>query len=163
MLPDGTWIRPIAPSDKALLQAGMAGLSPASAYGRFLTGKPRLTPAELRYLTEVDQRDHVALLVVEGAGELVAVGRLVRDAGRPDTAELAIVVCDDRQGQGIGRALAQELVAAMGVARVSGMMLASNRGALALMRSLGAVEESALSGGVRDLVVGVRAPVPVGH
>ena len=152
-------MRPIAPEDKALLQAGMGRLSPESAYGRFLTGKPRLTPAELRYLTEIDGRDHMALVVLDAAGDLVAVGRLVRDPARPDTAELAIVVADCFQRQGIGRTLAQELVRAMGVARVSGTMLATNRGALGLMRALGPVESGALSGGVREVVARVGAPV----
>src|SRR2546423_3227173 len=128
MLPDGTRMRPIAPDDKALLQTGMARLSPASAYGRFLSGKPRLTPAELRYLTEVDGEDYIALVVLDAAGDLVAVGRLVRDA-RPDTAELAITVGDCWQRRGIGRTLARELTRAMGVEHVAGTMLASNRAA----------------------------------
>ena len=76
-------MRPIAPEDKARLAAGVAALSPESQYGRFLTGKSSLTPAELRYLTEVDGRDHIALLVLDSDGELVAVGRIVRDAARP--------------------------------------------------------------------------------
>jgi GNAT superfamily N-acetyltransferase len=159
MLPEGTRMRPIAPDDKALLQTGMARLSPASAYGRFLSGKPRLTPAELRYLTEVDGRDHIALVVLDDADDLVAVGRLVRNRERPDTAELAITVGDCWQRRGVGRALAHELTRAMGVRRVSGTMLASNRAALALMRSLGPVEHSELGGGVREVTVGVRAPV----
>jgi acetyltransferase len=161
MLPEGTRMRPIAPGDKSLLQAGVGRLSPESAYGRFLTGKPRLTPAELRYLTEIDGRDHIALVVVDGDDDLVAVGRLVRDPERPDTAELAIVVADCHQREGIGQALAEELVRSMGVARVSGTMLASNRAALGLMRRLGPVERSSLSTGVRDLVVRVGARVPV--
>ena len=85
MLPPATWMRPIAPADKPLLQAGVAALSPESAYGRFLTGKSSLTPTELRYLTEVDGVDHIALLVLHGL-ELVAVGRIVRDLTRRDTA-----------------------------------------------------------------------------
>ncbi|WP_196807179.1 GNAT family N-acetyltransferase [Candidatus Solirubrobacter pratensis] len=152
-------MRPIAPEDKALLQAGVGRLSPESAYGRFLTGKPRLTPAELRYLTEIDGCDHMALVVLDADGDLVAVGRLVRDPARPDTAELGIVVADCSQRQGIGRTLAQELVRAMGVARVAGTMLATNRGALRLMRALGPLESGVLSGGVREVVVRVGAPV----
>src|SRR5213592_2041517 len=109
MLPDGTRTRPISAADKALLQAGMARLSSTSAYHRFLSGKPRLTQAELRYLTEVDGCDHIALVVLDDHDELVAVGRLVRDGARPDTAELAITVGDCWQRRGIGRALAREL------------------------------------------------------
>jgi acetyltransferase len=159
MLPHGTWMRPIAPEDKALLQTGVGRLSPESAYGRFLTGKPRLTPDELRYLTEIDGRDHMALVVLDDDDDLVAVGRLVRDAERPDTAELAIVVADCWQRRGIGRALAEELTRSMGVERVAGTMLASNRAALGLIRGLGAIEESSLSSGVRELVVRAGAPV----
>src|SRR5689334_8821547 len=115
MLPSGTWMRPIIPDDKGLLEAGLACLSPASAYGRFLTGKRTFTASELRYLTEIDHRDHMALLVLDGASQLVAVGRLVRDGERRDTAELAIAVADSWQRRGIGRELATRLTRAMDV------------------------------------------------
>lgn len=153
-------MRPIAPADKALLQTGVSRLSPETAYRRFLTSKPRLTAAELRYLTEVDGRDHIALVLLDADGDLVAVGRLVRSQERRDTAELAIVVADYAQGRGIGRALTAELVRAMeGITRVSGTMLADNRAALGLMRTIGPVEESSISDGVREVVMSVRAPV----
>src|SRR4051795_3944794 len=105
MLPPGTWLRPIAPADKAMLEAGVAALSPASAYSRFLTGKSSLTPAELRYLTEVDGVDHIALVVIDATGDFIAVGRIVRHQDRSDTAELAVLVCDGWQRRGIGRTL----------------------------------------------------------
>jgi hypothetical protein len=47
----------------------------------------------------------------------------------------------------------------MGVERVVGTMLADNRGALGVMRGLGPVETVAISGGVREVVASVRAPV----
>src|SRR3954468_9506898 len=116
MLPPGTWMRPIAPVDKDRLQAGVAALSPESAYARFLTGKSSLTAAELRYLTEVDGVDHIALVVLHGTAQaagadhialgvppgpgLGAVGRIVRARTRPDTAELAVLVCDEWQRRG---------------------------------------------------------------
>jgi GNAT superfamily N-acetyltransferase len=162
MLPDGLRMRPVAPADKALLQSGVGRLSPDTAYRRFLTAKPRLSPAELRYLTEVDGRDHIALVVLDGCGDLVAVGRLVRDDERRDTAEMAIVVGDCWQRRGIGRTLAAELTAAMdGITRVAGTMLAGNRAALSLMRSLGPIEESAFAGGVREVVARIGARVAV--
>jgi protein lysine acetyltransferase len=158
MLPPGTWLRPIAPADKSLLQAGVAALSPESAYGRFLTGKSSLTPAELRYLTEVDGFDHIALVVLAGS-EMIAVGRIVRDSERADTAEIAVTVCDDWQRRGIGRMLTRELTLRSGVDRVSGTMLATNRAALALMRGIGPLEYSAISGGVREVVARVGADI----
>src|SRR3954451_1940397 len=127
MLPPGTWMRPIAPVDKDRLQAGVAALSPESAYGRFLTGKSSLTSAELRYLTEVDGVDHIALVVLHGT-EFVAVGRIVRDQTRPDTAELAVLVCDEWQRRGIGRTLARELTLRSGGDRGGGAVVAAKRG-----------------------------------
>jgi len=89
-LRDGTRavVRPIRPDDKALLDRGMRRLTPESAHRRFLAPKPSLTAAELTYLTEVDGRDHVALVVVEAADpdSLMAVGRCVRLQERADTA-----------------------------------------------------------------------------
>jgi acetyltransferase len=160
MLPDGTRMRPIAPADKALLQSGVGRLSPETAYRRFLTAKPRLSPAELRYLTEVDGRDHIALVVLDDGGDLVAVGRLVRSDERRDTAEIAIVVADCWQRRGVGRTLAAELTGEMhGLRRVSGTMLAGNRAALRLMRTIGSVETSGLAGGVYEVVARIAAPV----
>jgi GNAT superfamily N-acetyltransferase len=152
-------MRPIAPADKDLLQAGVAALSPESAYGRFLTGKSSLTPAELRYLTEIDGVEHIALAVLDNNRDLVAVGRIVRDQDRRDTAELAVVVADAWQRRGIGRTLTRELTLRSGVDRVSGTMLATNRAALALMRGIGPLEYSAISGGVRDVVARVAADI----
>jgi protein lysine acetyltransferase len=151
-------MRPIAPVDKDLLQAGVAALSPESAYGRFLTGKSSLTSSELRYLTEVDGVDHIALVVLHGI-ELVAVGRIVRDQTQPDTAELAVLVCDEWQRRGIGRTLTRELTLRSGVDRVAGTMLATNRAALALMRGIGPLESSVISSGVREVVARVGADI----
>src|SRR3954453_13494014 len=158
MLPPGTWMRPIAPVDKDRLQAGVPALSPESAYARFLTGKSSLTAAELRYLTEVDGVDHIALVVLHGT-ELVAVGRIVRDQTRPHPAELAVLVCDEWQRRGIGRTLARELTLRSGVDRVAGTMLAANRAALALMRGIGPFESSVISSGVREVVARVGADI----
>ena len=151
-------MRTIAPADKARLQAGVAALSPESAYVRFLTGKSSLTSSELRYLTEVDGIDHIALVVLHGV-ELVAVGRIVRDQTQPDTAELAVLVCDEWQRRGIGRTLTRELTLRSGVDRVAGTMLATNRAALALMRGIGPLESSVISSGVREVVARVGADI----
>src|SRR4051812_40849264 len=112
-LSDGTklLIRPIRPSDKALLAAGLTRLSEESVQRRFLGPKPSLSRAELRYLTEVDGRDHVAFVAVTQGwdGDVVAVGRWVRLVSDPRDAEAAIVVCDSLQGKGLGKTLARLL------------------------------------------------------
>jgi protein lysine acetyltransferase len=149
-------LRPIRPSDAALLSAGLARLSPESARLRFLVPKPRFTRAELRYLTEVDQVDHVALVAVlaDDPRELAAVGRWVRDAERPDSAEMAIVVGDALQGQGLGTALGLALAEAArerGVTRFTATMLPENRAARRLFARISDHLETALEGGVYEL------------
>jgi acetyltransferase len=112
-LRDGTAIevRPIRADDKARLAAGHARLSAESQRRRYLAAKPRLTAADLRYLTEIDGHDHVALVAVltERPRILVAVGRFVRLREDPEAAEFAIVVADELQGQGLGGHLAELL------------------------------------------------------
>ena len=119
-------IRPIRPGDKALLADGIARLSPRSARYRFLAPKNRLTTAELRYLTEIDFVDHYALIAVLAADprRAAGVGRWVRHADDPSAAELAIVVEDDLQRQGLGTAIVHALA---GAARARGIGRASCR------------------------------------
>ena len=103
--------RYIRPDDKERLAEAFSRLSPESQYRRFLTPKPRLSTSELRYLTELDGFDHVAVLAVlaDDPEAIVAVGRFVRLRDLPDTAEVAVVVGDAYQGQGIGRELGRLL------------------------------------------------------
>ncbi len=107
-------IRPIEPQDDASLAAGLRRISRESQRRRFGTAKPKLSRSELRYLTEVDGRDHVALVAVQAdePHELMAVGRFVRLPDDPEAAEVAIVVGDRWQRQGLGRALGVELASA---------------------------------------------------
>ena len=157
---DGTRvvIRRIRPDDKRMLAKGLALLSEESRRRRFLGAKPRLTDAELRYLTEIDGETHFALVAVlaDHLDRVAAVARYVRSATDPAIADAAIVVGDTWQRQGLGRRLAIMLADAArerGVERFSATMLSDNPAALALMRTLTRrLERGAHADGVREVV-----------
>jgi RimJ/RimL family protein N-acetyltransferase len=164
-LPSGTSvrIRPIAPGDKDKLVTGLRRLSDESIRKRFLAAKPRFSSAELRYLTEVDGFKHIALVAVleDDPNTLVAVARCVRLPDRPDTAEMAIVVGDPWQNQGLGRALANTLAdaaRAAGIRRFAATMLGDNEAARRLMRTFALrLEEGHVYRGVREVLVELAA------
>lgn len=121
-------IRPIRPDDGPRLRRLHARQSPRTRRDRFLAAKPQLSAADARYLSEVDGRDHVALVATEGE-EIIAVARFVRLREDPEVAEFAIVVGDDHQRQGLGSELLRRLATeatARGVRRLRGSMLADN-------------------------------------
>jgi acetyltransferase len=107
-------VRPIRPDDKERLSAGHDLMSPETQRLRYLMPKPRLSASELRYLTEIDGEDHVALVAIadDFPEATLGVGRFIRDPERPDTAEFAVVVADAFQGIGLGRAIAEQLAEA---------------------------------------------------
>jgi RimJ/RimL family protein N-acetyltransferase len=156
-------IRPIEPDDKAKLAEGLRQLSNESIRKRFLAAKPRFSSAELRYLTELDGVNHIALVAVLAGNPdvLVGVARCVRLPDRPDTAEMAIVVGDPWQGQGLGRALATALAdaaVAVGIRRFAATLLADNEPARRLMGTFARrLEEGHVSGGVREVLVELAA------
>jgi GNAT superfamily N-acetyltransferase len=156
-------IRPIRPDDKPLIAKAFSLLSDETRTSRFLGAKPRLAPRELRYLTEVDGCDHVALIAVDPdhPRRVLAVGRFVRDPARPDTAEFAIVVGDPYQRQGLGRTLAQRLAAearARGIRRFTAWTLSENVAVHRLIRSISEqLTYVPQGGGARELVVELAA------
>ena len=164
-LSDGTrvLIRAIRPGDKDMLAKGLELLSEESRRRRFLGAKPRLTAAELRYLTEVDGDSHFALVAVrpENFAQIVAVARYVRLPETPTTAEAAIVVGDPWQRKGLGRRLAVMLADAArehGIERFSATIASDNPGGLALMQTLSErLEQGGQSGGVRSVVAELAA------
>jgi len=150
VLQDGTRVlfRAILPSDEPILRKGLRQLSYASRYGRFHSGRSRLSSAELRYLTNVDYRDHMAWLAFDVTGrapEGLAVGRYVRLEDEPKLAEVAITVCDGRQGCGLGTLLFDALARVAlrnGIDAFRAYVLAGNDAALRLARRFGAVASS---------------------
>jgi len=164
-LPDGTRIllRPIEASDKARISAALGRLSQETIRRRFLAAKPRFSTSELRYLTEVDGHNHLALAAVlaDEPETLVGVARCVRLPDTPDTAEFAIVVADAFQGRRLGTLLARELAGAaraVGIRRFAATMLSDNEAVRRLMATISAhLELERLEGGVREVVVDLAA------
>ncbi len=164
-LPDGTELvlRPIEPGDKARLSQALGRLSAETARRRFFAAKPSFTSGELRYLTEVDGVDHLALVALH-AGDpetIVGVARCVRLADAPDTAEFAIVVSDAMQGRGLGSLLSRTLAdaaRAAGIRRFAATMLAENAAVRRLMQTIsGRLEDERMHNGVREVVVQLAA------
>jgi GNAT superfamily N-acetyltransferase len=128
--------------DKALLATLVAGSSPDSLYRRFHGPKHRLTEAELRHLTEVDHRDHEALLAVDRDGAARGVARYVRLPDDAEVAEIAILVFDEWQGVGLGMSLLTELARRAriaGIRRFRAVMQSDNRRVRRLIERLGPV------------------------
>jgi RimJ/RimL family protein N-acetyltransferase len=101
-------IRPISPADRDLIKAFYHDLSDRSRRLRFLVPTNELSEEDLNYLTDVDHRRHEALVALEG-DRAVGVARYVRTPGKPEEAEVAVVVVDDRQNRGVGTALLDAL------------------------------------------------------
>jgi RimJ/RimL family protein N-acetyltransferase len=165
-LPDGApiLIRPIRADDKRMLETGLRHLSEKSVQRRFLTPKSSFSRAELRYLTEVNGRDHVALVVeypAEPVRRLIAVGRFVRVTGQPDAAEVAVTVADDWQGRRVGSTLGRLLAEEarhLGIRRFTATMAAENVPAHRLMRKLTHhLEQRGAGHGVDELVLELAA------
>jgi GNAT superfamily N-acetyltransferase len=150
-------IRPIEPDDKDALARGFDRLSERSRYRRFLSPRGPLTEAELSYLTEVDHRDHEALVAVEPeSGEGVGVARFVRSPEDRDVAELAVAVADDWQGHGVGSVLVGELAKRAreeGITCFTALALAENDAMLGLLEDLGEVRTGQPRLGTVELAV----------
>jgi acetyltransferase len=165
LLADGTpaIIRPIEPGDGPAVAKAFSLLSEETRQKRFLAPKPRLSQAELRYFTDVDGCDHVALIAVHGDRPewVLGVGRFVRDRERPDTAEFAIVVGDAYQRQGLGRELSRRLVDAAragGVEHFTAWTLSDNVAVERLIQSIARRLSYVGRGpGTREMVVDLAA------
>jgi len=177
-LADGTvvTVRSIRPDDAPQLKAGFERLSPSSRYQRFLGAVHQLDDGLLRYLTEVDGHDHVAIVCTTESHDMksevgLGVARFVRLASEPHVAEAAITVPDEAQGRGIGRLLLRcltSLAAAHGVRVFRAEVLAENLGMRTLLAEVGAEPRPAVEGGaapddgdpVPTLVFDVRLDEP---
>ncbi len=171
---DGTraLLRLVTPRDARLLAEGFLRLSDMSRYTRFLAPKPRLSDEELRYLTDVDQKQHVAIGAARDDGgeptHGMGIARFIELSDEPGTAEAAVAVADDSQGRGLGRLLFMRLCAAAnerGVHVFRCHVLASNKGMKALIESITPFRAITVEAGIMtiDMLLPIVAPdAPVG-
>ncbi|HKW84650.1 MAG TPA: GNAT family N-acetyltransferase [Burkholderiaceae bacterium] len=132
---------PVDANDANAEQAFVGALSPSSRYRRFHFGLRSLPEPLLREMTQIDQRQHVALVARPETADstIVADARYVRTADT-DEAEFAVMVADAWQGIGLGRELLQRLARhahASGVRALYGDVLWGNEPMIALLRALG--------------------------
>ena len=138
------WLRPILPSDKDGLRHGFDRLSDVSRYRRFLSPMTRLPDDLIVRFTEIDYVDHfawVALDVHRPAEPGVGVARYIRNAKAPRTADMAIAIVDDYQGQGVGTLLMRMLCSTArvnSVDRLCSLVLWENLPMRRLLARLGA-------------------------
>jgi len=152
VLRDGTSVplRPIRDDDGERLLRFHHSLSAETQYLRFFGAHPSLSEQEVAWFTHVDHRNREAI-VAELDGELLGVARLDRlrtggDEGEADLsrlgteAEVAFVVADRAQGQGLGHQLLDALAVRarqLGVACFVADTLPHNRRMLAVFRRSG--------------------------
>jgi GNAT superfamily N-acetyltransferase len=134
-------IRMIQTRDQPKLADCFQSLSIESRYLRFFSAKNTLTPAELRFFTECDGWNHLAIgafeLTVGGAeGALVGIARFIRFQEAGQIAEFSLTVADHWQGLGLGRLLLEQLLvlaAERGIQYLQGYLLAQNKRARRLL------------------------------
>ena len=145
-------LRPIRADDKERLQRGLQLLSERSRELRFNRAIEQLSDEQLRYLTEVDHRDHVAWVALDPARpELpgMGVGRYIRVPQTPHVAEAAITVADPYHGQGLGTlllAVLAEAARANGIRVFRNYVRADNAPMLEVFDQLGATRQLGSSG-----------------
>ncbi len=112
-------IRAFRPEDRDELLSTVARVGPLSLYRRFFTLKQNFSEREKAFFLNVDFEKHVALVAMtEEAGQHVMVGGARYVIVQPGKAEVAFLVVDQYQGQGIGAALLRNLA---NLARAGGL------------------------------------------
>ena len=99
--------------------------------------------------------------MLPGGPGCIAVGRYVRLAEDPETAEVAITVADDWQGRGIGRLMGSLLAGAAaenGIRRFQATMLSDNEASHRLFASMtDRLETHHQGSGIDELIVPLAA------
>ncbi len=103
-------IRPIKVTDEGMLREHFYSLSEISVYRRFLQPTRAMPHRDLQRFLHVDYKDEMALVAVdEGREEILGVSRYTVNP-TTNMAEVAIVIRDDWQGEGLGKELYFSLV-----------------------------------------------------
>src|SRR5882757_2026880 len=112
-------IRALQPDDKDDMLAAISRTGMESMQRRFFAVKRGFSEKEIAFFMNIDFTNHVALVALaeeEGRKVIIGGGRYI--VVEPGQAEIAFVVIDAYQGQGIGTLLMRHLAA---IARAAGL------------------------------------------
>jgi len=154
-------LRLISPDDAHRLAAFHERLSAETIRRRYFTPHPVLSPDEIHRFTHVDGEERLAVVAVLD-DEIVGVGRYESLPGTGD-AEVAFVVRDDVQGQGIGTRLVERIrdeAAAHGKRRLVAETLPENTAMRRAFRHLGPEVTQVFRGGVVEVVIPLNTALP---
>jgi GNAT superfamily N-acetyltransferase len=133
-------LRHLQRRDRLRLKEFFARCSVEAIRDRFMSSIDPASDSLLNCLAEPDGSSHVALIVTQGLGtdeRVVAEGRFVVFNERREIADVALLVVDEFQRQGIGTMLIHQLIeiaCRKGVTRFSADVLLGNRAILSLLR-----------------------------
>jgi len=141
MLSDGepALLRAVSPDDGPALQDFFEQLTPEDIRLRFFAPLRELPDGHLERLLNFDPERELAL-VLDREGEILAIGRIACEHGRPERAEFAVTVRSDLQGRRIGTWLLNRLIdfaRERGVAELYGDILAENAAMRSVVEELG--------------------------
>jgi len=143
-LNDGSaiFLRPIKPTDGPLLLNLFQKLSRETIYFRFLTHLNKLQPEMLKQLVEIDYESHFALAAIITADAKESIIGTCRYIVKENTdhAELTVVLRDDWQRKGLGKAMVTRVVniaRSKGLASIEILLDYRNEGMKRIFSSLG--------------------------
>jgi acyl-CoA hydrolase/RimJ/RimL family protein N-acetyltransferase len=154
-------LRPVKISDEPLLKDFFYSLSDKSLYRRFVSTRPDMPHDRLQEFVVIDYTKEMVILAVIPSGEkeiLAGVGQysINQDA---HYAEVAFVVKDEYQNQGIGTELLTyltQLAKRQGLHGFTAEVLAENRPMLHLFEKMGFDMEKGLTSGLYELTMSFR-------
>lgn len=135
----GLAVRPLDPTlDRDRLRSICPRLSLQSRYQRFFSGIRGLSTPLLEQLLDIDHDRREALLALDGNDDLVAVARYSASATQPHDADLAVLVADAWQRQGVAThmlTILAGLAVERGICTFTAATLLDNQQARSLLRS----------------------------
>jgi acyl-CoA hydrolase/GNAT superfamily N-acetyltransferase len=154
-------LRPVKISDEPLLKEFFYSLSDQSIYRRFISTRVDMPHERLQEFVIIDYTREIVILAVrqqDQVEEIVGVGQYGIDE-HSHTAEVALVVKDDRQGQGVGTELLSyltQLAQKRGLLGFTAEVLVNNRPMLSLFEKMGFDIQRRTAEGVAELKMRFR-------
>ncbi len=155
------FLRPVRMSDEQLLKDFFYDLSPQGMYHRFMSMRTSMHHEQLQKFVIIDYTKEMVILAIiedEGKEKIVGMGQYFIDE-RTHTAEVAFVVRDDHQNQGIGAELLGYLTLLAkrnGLHGFTAAVLMDNQPMLLLFEKMGFVIEKRAEAGVYELHMSFR-------